>query len=779
MKKMLVGVLEGFMSCVSSHRRTMGTLVCFLMLTALPQTLPAVTLNPGDILIVLDPNAFADGSGGVIRIDPVTRSQTLIAFNDPILGSHFVDPTDLALDVDAQGNVRSIFVVDYGAFGGGGGVISVNPTTGVQTPVTFNDPRFRGPGVPELLVAPDGIAFDAGNRRILIAESVGPTQRPGVCGNSLSCGAVIGVNPDTGFQTLISTNEISIDLNGNGFLSTPQAIGLDLTGRIVVVDRHAFGGTSGGLIAVGENGAQTAISPGGMLGDPHGFARDSAGNLYVVDPTGHVDGPGFPNLPALFMINPVTGAQTTISRGQLFSSRGAPIDLARTESGNFLVVTAGARAGGVVICVDPTLPATSNQRLFADGGFLETPFGGPHGIAIVPGGPPLSCNRPPTANAGPDQTVHAGTVVTLDGSASSDPDGDMLTFAWSFLAVPPGSTAALSNPAAVMPTFTPDRPGDYVVQLVVTDAEGAVSTPDTVTISTTNSRPVAEAGPDRPITVIGTTVCLDGTQSFDPDGDPITYQWSFDSVPVGSNAFLDGANTATPCFVADVHGDYQISLVVTDTFGAASDPDSVTVRFDNVIPVADAGTSQSVLVGETTTLNGSGSSDANGDPLTYRWAFTSVPAGSLATIANPTAAITSFVLDVAGTYTVQLIVNDGIIDSNPATVQIQAVSRQTRVIQDIRNLQDIIASLSPSVFRNVNLRNALINQLNAVIANIEAGNYQDAFGQLQNSILGKTDGCANSGAPDNNDWIRDCASQNLIYPALLEIIDQVRILCGC
>jgi len=67
MKKMLVGVLEGFMSCASSYRRTLSTIVCILMLAALPQTLhAAVTLNPGDILIVLDPNAFADGSGGVI-----------------------------------------------------------------------------------------------------------------------------------------------------------------------------------------------------------------------------------------------------------------------------------------------------------------------------------------------------------------------------------------------------------------------------------------------------------------------------------------------------------------------------------------------------------------------------------------------------------------------------------------------------------------------------------------------------------------------------------------
>jgi hypothetical protein len=80
------------------------------------------------------------------------------------------------------------------------------------------------------------------------------------------------------------------------------------------------------------------------------------------------------------------------------------------------------------------------------------------------------------------------------------------------------------------------------------------------------SPPVANAGPNQTITATGTLVNLDGTQSYDLAGLPITYQWSFLSKPAGSNAALTGPTTAKPSFTADVLGDYSIQLVVTDSF---------------------------------------------------------------------------------------------------------------------------------------------------------------------------------------------------------------------
>jgi YVTN family beta-propeller protein len=116
-------------------------------------------------------------------------------------------------------------------------------------------------------------------------------------------------------------------------------------------------------------------------------------------------------------------------------------------------------------------------------------------LKIPVGNRPVACGTfilpaPPTANAGPPQAVHAGDAVTLDGSNSTDPDGLLpLTYAWSFLSLPVGSEAVLTGPTTVNPTFTADIPGDYVVQLIVTNNWGRPSTPATVTISTAIGTP--------------------------------------------------------------------------------------------------------------------------------------------------------------------------------------------------------------------------------------------------------------------------------------------------
>jgi large repetitive protein len=279
-------------------------------------------------------------------------------------------------------------------------------------------------------------------------------------------------------------------------------------------------------------------------------------------------------------------------------------------------------------------------------------------------------NTPPVANAGPDQSLALGETGVLDGSASSDPDNfpSPLAFQWSLVSVPAGSSltnADLMNATQSVASLTPDIFGDYVVRLTVSD--GQDSTADEAVVRAENHVPIADAGVDQHVET-GVTVNLDGSGSFDADGELITYVWTLQTVPATSvltSADLIGATTPNPSIIPDVDGSYTLQLIVHDGL-ASSDPDEVVLlaSLSNVLPNADAGMSQDTLVGSTVSLNGTKSQDPDNGPsaLTFQWNFVQVPVGSTlqdANIINATQNTANFVPDVAGLYELNLTVSDG------------------------------------------------------------------------------------------------------------------------
>lgn len=283
-----------------------------------------------------------------------------------------------------------------------------------------------------------------------------------------------------------------------------------------------------------------------------------------------------------------------------------------------------------------------------------------------------------------------------------------------------------------------------------------------------NSAPVADAGPDQSLIVVGDPVLLDGSQSYDDDGDAISFSWLLD-VPSGSQAVLDDPASPTPSFVPDTQGDYTAILTVTDEWGA-SDTDEVLLSFSNIAPLADAGTSQSVLVGGQVIVDGSGSSDANNDPLTYHWAFVSLPPNSATALVDPEAVATSFIADVAGSYVVNLVVNDGLVDSAADSVTIDAINTATQVTNTLADAQITIGLTLPGSFKNDNQKNALSTKIGAVIQMIANGDYVNALNKLEKDILKKTNGCAETGSPDRNDWITACDEQGPVYNQIIDAI---------
>lgn len=167
---------------------------------------------------------------------------------------------------------------------------------------------------------------------------------------------------------------------------------------------------------------------------------------------------------------------------------------------------------------------------------------------------------------------------------------------------------------------------------------------------------------------VGQTVTLDGSQSTDSDGDPLQYRWSL-LVPTRSQATLADPTVVQPPFTVDAPGTYFAQLIVNDGL-VDSAPDTVTITTQNSRSVANAGPDQTIFVGDTVHLNGSKSSDVDGDLLTYAWSVVSRPDGSAATLSDPLTVTPTFVVDLPGTYTVQLIVNDGALASAADTVTI-------------------------------------------------------------------------------------------------------------
>ena len=298
----------------------------------------------------------------------------------------------------------------------------------------------------------------------------------------------------------------------------------------------------------------------------------------------------------------------------------------------------------------------------------------------APPAPPKP-DEAPIARAGPDQDVVLGTLVTLDGSGSIDPEDQVLSYTWSADEGNP-SPVVLSNIAITR--FTPTQPGHYTYILVVT-AGSTSSQPDSMHLMVSgddNSAPVARAGPDYAAT-LGGSFFLDATSSTDADGDSLSFLW--EALADSDIVSIADSSAAQTQILPLLPGSYTFLLTVSD--GALTGTDEITVLVSsegNVAPVADAGPPQTVAVGTTVMLDGGGSLDADGDPLSYRWSVGNNPGESVA-LSDSTAVSPDFIPTLLGTYVFGLIVDDGqsasFIDTTTVTVVAQVYAKRSGMIE--------------------------------------------------------------------------------------------------
>ena len=255
---------------------------------------------------------------------------------------------------------------------------------------------------------------------------------------------------------------------------------------------------------------------------------------------------------------------------------------------------------------------------------------------------------PPVADAGPDQNVDEDTLVTFDGSASTDNVG-IANYTWSFV---DGSPRTLYG---VAPSYVFANPGTFVVTLTVLDQDlNAASDPVAITVRDLTF-PIANAGADQNVDE-DTSVTFDGSGSTD-DGGIANYTWTFtDGGPVTLYGIGPTHTFAQP-------GVYVVTLTVRDAAGNTNaDPMTVTIR-DATPPVVDAGADQNVDEDVLVTFDGSASTD-NVGIANYTWTFTDggpvtlYGIGPTHTFAQP------------GTYVVTLTVRDAAGNTNADTMTV-------------------------------------------------------------------------------------------------------------
>jgi len=262
--------------------------------------------------------------------------------------------------------------------------------------------------------------------------------------------------------------------------------------------------------------------------------------------------------------------------------------------------------------------------------------------------------------------AYVGDLVTLNGSGT-DPFNLPLSYQWSFFSWPGASAPALSAPTSPSTSFTPVVEGDYVLSLVVTDTANLQSPPDgAMVVVSVWLAPVASATADPTTGIAPLTVCFDASASYSPQptGLPLSFAWSF-----GDGA-TDSATGAKPCHVYALASPnpYVPSLVVTDSRGVASPADTVaaiTVTAPNHPPVISPTATPNSGPAPLAVQFAANASDADGDALTYSWAFGD---GGTSTIASPSHTY------AAGSYVAWLTVTDSKGASVSASLSISAGS---------------------------------------------------------------------------------------------------------
>lgn len=276
-----------------------------------------------------------------------------------------------------------------------------------------------------------------------------------------------------------------------------------------------------------------------------------------------------------------------------------------------------------------------------------------------------------------DAATYTGADVKFDASASTDPEGDAMTYSWSLVSKPTGSSVDIKGTTAVL-TMKADVAGSYVLSVRVSDAKGAFADKQATLVVTANAAPVTAVAISASYlatptlaaatnVTVGASILLDGSTSRDADGDAVVTSWDLTERPAASKAGL-AIDAKTARLNTDVAGTYKVRARATDPKGGYSEtvypfeaigtvPQVVVVTTVDLGAPLNAGSATvSGIVGYMTSLSGAGSTYAGTGTLTYAWTLASKPVGSTAVLDTATGPFAHMTPDLLGDYTVKLVV---------------------------------------------------------------------------------------------------------------------------